>query len=277
MARPAGSVALLGFLLTATGVPAGAAAKCPPDSAQVGSSCVDRFEASVWLVPEPTGANKGLVKKLLKGKTTAAALTAAGATRLGCDTPAFAHQLFPKSFPTNGNWVPLAGSNPLTPGVYATSLAGELPTACITWFQAAQACALSGKRLATNEEWQRAAAGTPDPGDADTQGTAKCNTKGAGPAPTGNLAECVSSWGVYDLIGNVWEWVADWADNNEGGCSVDFLGDISCFGGSGDPPIPGALRRGGAWPDAGFAGSFSVSSVHEPTFSDPAIGFRCAR
>ena len=269
---------LLGAVAVAAAAPAWAATpKCPPDSVRVGTACIDRFEASVWLIPDPTTANKGLVKKLQKGKATLDGLAAAGATQLGCTTPAFAHQAFPAEFPTNGNWTPIAGSNPPTPGVYAASLAGTLPTACVTWFQAAQACALSGKRLLSNEEWQRATAGTPDPGDADTQGTAMCNTKGLGPAPTGNLAECVSSWGVYDAIGNLWEWVADWADDNGGACALDFLGDISCFGGDGSNPIPGALRRGGAWSDALSAGSFAISSAHNPDAAEEPFGFRCAR
>ena len=267
---------LLAITAVALAAPAWAATtKCPPDSARVGTVCVDRFEASVWLVTDPTTAHKGLVKKVQKGTATLDDLVAAGATELGCDTPAFAHQLFPDSFPVNGNWTPLAGSNPPTPGIYAASLTGVLPTSCVTWFQAAQACALSGKRLLTNEEWQRAASGTPDPGDAETQGTTMCNTKGLGPAPTGNLADCVSNWGIHDMIGNLWEWVADWADKNPGACALDFLGDISCFGGDGSNPIPGAVRRGGFWADGASAGSFAISSVHNPDLVVEGFGFRC--
>ena len=59
---------------------------------------------------------------------------------------------------------------------YAVSVAGVLPSTCLTWFQAEQACRLSGKRLITNQEWQAAAAGTPDPDDAD-DGTTTCATQ----------------------------------------------------------------------------------------------------
>jgi hypothetical protein len=71
--------------------------------------------------------------------------------------------------------------------------------------------------------------------------------------------------------------VADWDDLNGAVCALDFLGDISCFGGDGSNPIPGALFRGGSWSDALFAGTFSITSAHDPTCSDPALGFRCAR
>jgi len=53
-----------------------------------------------------------------------------------------------------------------------------LPSGCITWFQANQACLLSGKRLLTNREWQGAAASTPDPGT--DNGTTDCNISTAG-------------------------------------------------------------------------------------------------
>jgi len=259
----------------AAGHPALAAKKCPADSALVGTTCIDKFEASVWLVPDPTGKNRGLVKKLGAGKATAAALTAAGAVQIGCEPPPYSHAAIPAEYPANGNWTPIAGTKPPTPGVYAASVDGVLPSSCLTWFQAAQACALSGKRLASNEEWQRAAAGTPDPGATTT--ATSCNTNTLAPSPTGSRAECVSNYGVFDAVGNVWEWVADWTDDNEGVCAVGFLGDLSCFGGDGSTPIPGALRRGGGFADAEGAGPFAVSSVHDPVLTAIDFGFRCAR
>ena len=91
------------------------------------------------------------------------------------------------------------------------SIPGVQPSACITWFQANQACLLSGKRLLTNGEWQGAAAGTPDPGT--DNGTTDCNIAAAGhPVNTGSRSSCKSAWGVFDMVGNVDEWVADWAD-----------------------------------------------------------------
>src|SRR5262249_2522029 len=41
------------------------AKKCPPDSVQVGTLCVDTYEASVWSIP---AANTSLIKKVQKGK-----------------------------------------------------------------------------------------------------------------------------------------------------------------------------------------------------------------
>src|SRR5262249_45356987 len=135
--------------------------RCPPDSVKVGSTCIDTYEASVWRI-DP--ANTALVRKVQAGHVTLADLTAGGATPLSpfaCTVP-----VLPANFPASGNWTPIPGSNPPSPGVYAVSVAGVQPSRCITWFQANQACLLSGKRLLTNREWQGAPARPPEPGPA---------------------------------------------------------------------------------------------------------------
>jgi len=257
--------------------------RCPPDSVKVGNTCVDTYEASLWQI-DPT--NTTLVRKVQSGRVTLADLAAGGAVPLSLSACNAMDVL--TNFPRTGNWMPVPGSNPPSPGIYAVSVAGVQPSRCITWFQANQACLLSGKRLVTNREWQGAAAGTPDPGAADDHSTT-CVTTGVGPADTGSRSGCKSVWGAFDMIGNMDEWVADWGDRSVSCTSwpASLGGDVSCVGGpgttgnlgeeSGTLNLPGAFSRGGGFSDGAGAGVFAVNSGVDPSQRSPAIGFRCAR
>lgn len=265
----------LAVALLAATLPGGAQAakKCPPDSVASGATCIDRYEASIWSVPGPTTTHKGLVKKIQKGTVKLADLERAQAVPLGCDE--MDQPDFPASFPPDGGWEPLAGTDPPTPGIYAVSLAGVVPSGCATWFQADQACALSGKHLPTNQEWQRAVTGTVDPAQDDHFTT--CNVGSGSARPAGSRASCVSQFGAFDMVGNLAEWTAEWADLQTGECRVSFADDELCFGGDGTLALPGARLRGGSATDGRDGGAFALSSALGPDLAQPRVGFRCAR
>lgn len=253
--------------------------KCPADAVKVGDVCVDKYEASVWHVPATNRRgkdNQKLIERIVRGKVALSDLRRGGATQLGCSDAPFDLVPYPASFPENGNWTPDARSPlPPSPGVYAVSLAGVLPSTCITWFQAEQACALSGKRLLTNQEWQRAAHGTPDPGTDNR--TTDCVIASPAPTTAGARSACASAWGVHDMVGNVWEWVADWGERSSA-CATWIENDTTCFGESGGDRSPGVLMRGGLWDEGTSAGVFAAwMNERGPLDSGNAIGFRCGR
>jgi formylglycine-generating enzyme required for sulfatase activity len=243
-------------------------ARCKPDAVKVGSVCMDKYEASVWQVPatNPSGkSNAGLIKKIQNGTVKLADLMAGGATQIspsfGC-TPGF-----PGTFPANGQW---------TQPLYAVSIAGVHPTACVTWFQAQQACANARKRLPTNAEWQMAVAGTPDPGP--DNGTTDCNTASVSTAvSTGSRSGCVSNYGAFDMVGNVWEWVADWVPRSTACGSWGGSGDFQCLAGAATSGEPGALVRGGSSTFGSAAGPLAVDGSSQPSLATGLVGFRCAR
>jgi formylglycine-generating enzyme required for sulfatase activity len=134
--------------------------------------------------------------------------------------------------------------------------------------------------LLTNEEWQRAVAGTPDPGD-DDDGDDDCNISSVlAPVPTGSRVECVSNWGVADLVGNLSEWTADWDERaTEGRCSTmpdDFGRDTICIGGPGDGTLA-AIVRGGNWSQNADGGSFWLDAAWGLASRFQHYGFRCGR
>jgi formylglycine-generating enzyme required for sulfatase activity len=230
----------------------------------VGPACLDRYEASVWRVPNPTTTNAVLVREIRRGRATRAALTAGGATQLGT---------------LRDDYAPCAddGQN-CADDIYAVSLPSVLPSANVTWFQAQEACANAGKRLPTSAEWQVGANGTPDPGP--DNGTTDCNTDTALPSPTGGRSSCVSARGAFDMVGNLSEWVADWlpfsAQCQQWGNG--FSDDLNCIvGASLTAGAPGAVLRGGFYFFLGsFAGPLTVST-EKPFNGFHFIGFRCTR
>jgi hypothetical protein len=160
--------------------------------------------------------------------------------------------------------------------IYARSVPGVTPSRFITWFQAQQALANSGKRLPTNAEWQQAVAGTPD--------STACNVSTGSVANTGANAGCVSRFGAFDMVGNLNEWVADWVPASTvcpgwGAFSDDFM----CLSGASTTATgPGALIRGGDGFGGGFAGTsagpFAVDGIARPSDSSTGnFGFRGAR
>jgi formylglycine-generating enzyme required for sulfatase activity len=214
-------------------------------------------------VPDPTTTNAFLVRKIRQGKATRADLVAGGATQLGI----------------NVAYAPcrIDGQN-CANDIYAVSLPSETPSSLITWFQAQEACANSGKRLPTNAEWQMGANGTPDAGP--DNGTTDCNTlsESGTSSPTGSRSNCVSAVGAFDMVGNLAEWAADWVPAPTF-CPgwASFSDDQMCLAGANEnSTFPTPLVRGGQFFNGTRAGPFTV--VGFPPFRvSNFVGFRCAR
>ena len=225
---------------------------CPSGMVKVGSVCVDIYEASVWDAPDDTAT-----------------------TQYGASSD---------DYPCGDNGNDCSKADNLgeanANAIYAQSVALETPARYITWFQAQQACANSGKRLITNAEWQMAAAGTPDPGTDD--GSTDCAVSSS-LSDAGSRSSCVSNWGTYDMVGNLWEWTADWMQDS----SDSDLNTYSAYGGDGiygvdeafpeADAMPAALIRGGSWSFGASAGVFALIALYGPSGSDYDFGFRCAQ
>lgn len=221
-------------------------APCPEEMALVGTTCMDRFEAHLVSAAPPNRVHS--------------------------------------PFET-----PLPGER-----YVAKSARGTIPQAYISREDSAAACQQAGKRLCTGREWQKACRGSANStypyGPEEVRG--RCNTrkphlpsvlfgKDSTPenareyynspllnqqpgylAATGAYSECVSDTGVFDLEGNLHEWVADRPEGS---------------------PVSGPRSR--AVFMGGFFSSTSdhgpgcqhVSRRHSPVYHDYSTGFRCCK
>ncbi len=152
------------------------------------------------------------------------------------------------------------------------------PIVNVAWDEAEAYCKWAGGRLPADAEWEYAARGGQDGlryprGNEITAADANyAGSKWKGTSPVRSYPP--NAWSLYDMAGNVWEWTADWYDE-------DYYASLPSDRPAEDPRSPqsGTLRvlRGGSFDNQAVFLRASLRSALEPVLTYNSVGFRCVR
>jgi formylglycine-generating enzyme required for sulfatase activity len=204
---------------------------------------------------------------------------------------------------TSGDYAAYVKATGATPPYHwgAAAPAGvksPLPVYNVSWHDAVAYCAWRGARLPTEAEWERAARGgvadldypwgneyesedaqpAPAPEAAPQPGSGPAraprvkhahSSSASGPRPVGSFEP--NGFGLYDMSGNIWEWVSDWYD-------LYYYGISPIENPRGPEQGRYKVIRGGSWADTDARlGAVYFRNYTSPDERTPTIGFRCAK
>ncbi len=195
-----------------------------------------------------------------------------------------AHRVFVDAFwmdkieVTNAMYVLCIDKGACTPPAqtdqYSEEAYANHPLVGISWVQANAYCSWADRRLPTEAEWEKAARGIdgrmyPWGNENPKPALANFDQQQNETSPAGSYPQGASYYGILDMAGNVWEWVAD-------GYSEDYYSISPKENPLSTAPVNRRVLRGGNW-NSDASGIRATNRFWAFPGRNDLDGFRCAK
>jgi formylglycine-generating enzyme required for sulfatase activity len=146
----------------------------------------------------------------------------------------------------------------------------KMPIVNVTWNDAQSYCGWTGGRLPTEAEWEYAARGGSTEARYGQVDEIAWHVDNSGGQTHEVAQKRANGFGLYDTLGNVWEWVNDWFD-------AKYYLNSPLQDPSGPSTGQERVLRGGSWLHFAWCARSSVRFRDNPGTRAGYLGFRCTR